>query len=502
MSNILSRASVSGILNAFKVLISFATAIVIARGLGAEDYGVFAFLVASFSALRSLLDMGSSQAFFTFVSKYRRPSKFFHYYFLWLLTQFFLSLVFILIIAPDNWINNIWQGENRSRVFLAFLAVFLQQTIWTAITHIAESQRLTIRLQQTNLCIAVFHLALIILLTTTRHLSIEFVFILIAIEFLFTTYLAYCYQSISFSQTKISFKETFTEYKKYCLPLIPFIWASMLSVFANAWLLQNFSGSTQQAYYAVAVQFSTISFLLVTPVFNILWKEASEANQQKNFKKLQLIYSRICRVTFLLPAIIAGFSIPWALEIIDIFLGEDYILAAIPMKIMFVYGLWQCLGAVNISMFYALEFTTSRTVIGIIFAIISLPITYLVLASEDSTISGLDMGATGLAIKMTILSFISINIYNWWISRKMRWKLDISYQFIVALSSISLGYFVYYSINSILFTDFNNLLKLLIGFISYLILILLLLLNKPSLLGMHIRDIKSVQKIVKARLSQ
>ena len=126
---------------------------------------------------------------------------------------------------------------------------------------------------------------------------------------------------------------------------------------------------------------------------------------------------------------------------------------------MFVYGLWQCLGAVNISMFYALEFTTSRTVIGIIFAIISLPITYLVLASEDSTISGLDMGATGLAIKMTILSFISINIYNWWISRKMRWKLDISYQFIVALSSISLGYFVYYSINSILFTDFNNLLK-------------------------------------------
>jgi hypothetical protein len=44
----------------------------------------------------------------------------------------------------------------------------------------------------------------------------------------------------------------------------------MISLFANRWLLQKYSDSSEQAYYAVAVQFATIAFLLASPIFNIL----------------------------------------------------------------------------------------------------------------------------------------------------------------------------------------------------------------------------------------
>jgi hypothetical protein len=98
--------------------------------------------------------MGTSLAFFTFISKIDRPRWFFFYYACWVGMQLVISLAFIILIAPNSWIENIWQGETRFTVVLAFIAIFCQQTVWTSITQVAESQRLTIRHQKANFCIA------------------------------------------------------------------------------------------------------------------------------------------------------------------------------------------------------------------------------------------------------------------------------------------------------------------------------------------------------------
>ena len=58
--------------NALRALISFFTGLLIARALNPAGYGDLMFLLGSFVAIRSLLDMGSSSAFFTFLSQRSR----------------------------------------------------------------------------------------------------------------------------------------------------------------------------------------------------------------------------------------------------------------------------------------------------------------------------------------------------------------------------------------------------------------------------------------------
>ena len=62
-----SRFSFSLIANLLKAGIGFITGLIVARGLGPEQYGRMMFLLATFMAVRGLLDLGSISAFFTFL---------------------------------------------------------------------------------------------------------------------------------------------------------------------------------------------------------------------------------------------------------------------------------------------------------------------------------------------------------------------------------------------------------------------------------------------------
>ncbi|MBT7706837.1 oligosaccharide flippase family protein, partial [archaeon] len=193
------RIIISLLVNIFKAILSLATGLLIARGLGPEDFGILSFLLASFTALRSMLDMGTSSAFFSFISKKLQSKKFFITYLVWLMIQFILSLLFIGLFAPNDWIANIWQGEFRERVLLAFVAIFFQQQIWGMLSNVGESQRMTVRVQSINIFIAIFHLLIILGLYSYDALSIERIFILIIIEIFLAGIIAWWTFGITYS---------------------------------------------------------------------------------------------------------------------------------------------------------------------------------------------------------------------------------------------------------------------------------------------------------------
>ena len=87
------------------------------------------------------------------------------------------------------------------------MAVFLQQTIWIAITHIGESQRLTLKVQKINISIAAFHLVAVVTMFMMDTLSIERVFIFVAIEFLLATIYSYYCFTISYGGNNESLKD-------------------------------------------------------------------------------------------------------------------------------------------------------------------------------------------------------------------------------------------------------------------------------------------------------
>ena len=163
----------SGYVTSAQVLSStFLTGILLARGFGAETYGIYAFLLASFMAINTLLELGTSSAFYTFISKKNRSKNFFIYYLFWLFAQFIIIVIAIGIVIPDIWIEQIWKGQEKDIVLTAFIAIFLQYQIWTLIAQVGESQRLTGRVQILNVLIAICHLIVILFLYVLEELSL------------------------------------------------------------------------------------------------------------------------------------------------------------------------------------------------------------------------------------------------------------------------------------------------------------------------------------------
>ena len=124
-----SRFIVSLFSNIFRGAVSFLTGLVIARGLGPENYGDFFFLLGCFMASRQLLDLGSSQAFYTFMSQKPRGKIFVASYAGWQLVQFLIPLLFIGLLVPGEWVEQIWVGQERTLVVLAFAAVYMLSLI-------------------------------------------------------------------------------------------------------------------------------------------------------------------------------------------------------------------------------------------------------------------------------------------------------------------------------------------------------------------------------------
>ena len=142
-----TRFVVSVCSNGLRSAISLITGIIIARSLSPSGYGDLMFLLGSFTAIRTLLDMGCSNAFFTFLSQKTRGHRFYLVYFSWLVLQFVITLLLVTILLPTNALKYIWLGNSREVIIIAFLAVFLQQQVWQVIGQIGESMRKTVKVQ-------------------------------------------------------------------------------------------------------------------------------------------------------------------------------------------------------------------------------------------------------------------------------------------------------------------------------------------------------------------
>ena len=152
---------------------SIATGLVVARGLGPENYGTFVFLLGCFMALRQLLDLGSSRAFYTFISQKPRGKRFVGFYAGWQLVQFVLPLIIIGLLFPGEWLERIWIVKDRVLILVAFAAVFMRENAWNMMTQIGESARLTHRVQLMNLVISAIHFFLVLCIWSFNALSLS-----------------------------------------------------------------------------------------------------------------------------------------------------------------------------------------------------------------------------------------------------------------------------------------------------------------------------------------
>jgi O-antigen/teichoic acid export membrane protein len=481
-THIFSRFVFSFAANLLKSATALASNLIIARELAPEHYGEYAYLLVSFLSLKTLIDMGSSNAFYTFISKKERNKQFFTRYSYWLLVQLTLPII-IIILIPNTVKLKIWVTSDYSLILFAFIASYMQQTIWNFIVSLGEAYRRTKSVQKLNICLAVVHLSLIIIFAYFEMLTIKVIYLLISIEFSLSLLYVYLFWPKNLNIRKSteenkSFKHFLKEFWLFCGPLIPLLLVSSIYIFVERWLLQKYGGSTQQAFFAVGMQLSAITLIATTTVLKILWKEVAEAYEHGEYQRVELIYNKVTKWLFVLASAFSGYLIPWSNEFLNLLLGENYANGGGIFSVLLLYPIHQTLGQITTSMFYAQEKTKIYTKISIFFVIVNLVLSYIVLAPSSNFIPGMELKGAGLAVKLVLMQMVTVNVVIYTLHRINGWKYNLSHQVITLLSAIFIGFFAKYLVTSLL--ELPIISELILSGIIFSILFVLLIYAKSE----------------------
>lgn len=473
--------------NLFKSGLNFITGLLLAKWLGPEDFGRMAFLLASFIAIKSLMDFASSSAFFTFISQKKRSVIFISYYWIWVFLQLMLTLFVVLILLPEELILNIWGDETKFLIFLALIASFLQNAVWNDVSQMAEASRKTIEIQTINVLLMFCNLIATLSLIYFGKLGLPAIFIVIIIEWTLASMFAfklYETNSKTISENNDSpdrLKDVFQLFFDYCKPFVLYVIISFAYDFGDRWMLQNWGGSTEQAYYAISLQFSGILLIITTSILKIFWKEIAEANHKGDLNAVSTIYTKTLKLVFLAGCFICGFLIPWTYEIINLFLGDEYTPAVMTLMIMFLYPVHQSMGQINGALLYATGNTRIHINCGLVFMILGIISTYIVLAPKDLIIPGYNLGSIGLVSKLVVIQIIGVNVVAWIISKKFKWKFEFAYQIKMLTTFLFFGFFIKHLIISILNI---SLASIFVYALLYLMIFVLILIYFPNIIGL------------------
>ncbi|PCJ85724.1 MAG: hypothetical protein COA57_07095 [Flavobacteriales bacterium] len=491
LSSVKLRFLVSLGANVGRAGISFLTAILIARGLSPMGYGDLFFLLGSFTAIRALLDMGTSQAFYTFIAQSVRSKSFYFVYFLWLLLQFVVILFVIWILLPDSIIEKVWLGHTREVILLAFMASFMQQQIWSTVVQICEAVRKTVLVQMTGLAVVTTHFLIVLLLLWGNWLTVHVVLLTLMFEYLAATSFSWWVLKKHPKEATEVFclKRTLEDYWVFCRPLIVVAVVSFLYEFLDRWLLQRFGGSEQQGFYQISAQFAAVSLLATVAILSILWKEIAEAYKQGNHDRVNRLYHKVSRSLLMVGAVVACFLIPWSEQLTVLLLGEAYKNAWPVLAVMFLYPVHQSMGQINGTMFMACERTSPYMYLSILGMLLSMPVTYMVLVPADIwLVSGLGLGALGLALKMVGMNILLVNLQGFMLARFHGWKFDWWYQIEGLIVLIVMSIIVQKVVNTLI-SDAHLIVLLGASALLYLLGVMLYIWLRPNQFGIEKSDI-------------
>lgn len=430
-------------MNLLRTGISFTTGMLTARWLGPASYGDMMFLLGTFAGLRALLDMGTAAAFFTFSAQEPRSRVFVRRFFVWLALQFTVPLLAIALLFPVAWTNRIWHDAPLPLILIAFVAAFWQGSVWPVAQQLCESQRRTYLAQGLGVAVTVAHLIAVGAFWWFGVLGLPALLLAVAIEYLLAATVVLRMLSFADVTATEPLGAFIRRFVAYCLPLVPFAAVSFGNEFVDRWMLQQYGGGTQQAFYAVSAQLASIALIATTSVLNIFWKEIAEAHHRRDFARTRALYRRVSRLLFFVGAMVAGFLMPWSAELLYFILGSAYVGGASALMIMLLYPVHQAMGQVGATMLYATERVGAQVSIGIAVMSVGMIATYFVLAPPTSSVPGLGWGSTGLTLKMVCVQIVGVNALAFAIARMNTWKFDWMYQPTVLGICVGAGWLVH-----------------------------------------------------------
>lgn len=400
------------------------TQAIIPRGLGPKAYGDFSFLSSFFSQLVSFFDMGTSPCFYTKFSQRPKEHSLVAFYSYLAFLMAFVLFIFVQIIVSLNWYKFIWPGQQIFYIYLATGFGFLTWLI-PVLASMCDAYGITVAAEKIKIFQRIFAVVLILLLFIFRSLNLSnffyyqyFISLLLGTALFFALKKEGHFVKESFIINIARVKGYIKEFGNYSHPLFIYSLMSLLGNLFDKWFLQLFGGSVEQGFYGFSFQIGSLCFLFSSAMTPLLTREFSIAHANNDISRISNLYKKHIPLFYAIAACISCFVAVQSNKVAYIMGGREYNNAVIPLIILAIYPAHQTYGQLCGAVYYATGQTRLYRNIGIGTIAFGLPLTYFLVAPKNFL--GLNLGATGLAIKTELIAIISVNLLLWFNTRLMK----------------------------------------------------------------------------------
>lgn len=491
--------------NLIGIPISIVTFSLVPRSLGPIAYGNFSFLTDFFARIAGFLDNGTSIAFYTKLSQRQHEKGLVVFYWRFVVLIFALLIGFVFVVSSSSFYEKVWPEQNIKFIWLAFLYSSL---LWTSehIMRIIDAYGFTKGGETVRMISKFIGLILIVslfffdLLNLTNYFLHHFFLLFCLIAgwwYILRKNNRQLFPSIRLLNSEI--RKYISEFYKYSAPLIGYSVFSVGIAILDRWLLQKFSGSVQQGYFGLAFQIGAFCFLFAQAMTQIITREFSVAFSKNDIQEMGRLFKKYVPMLYSVVSYFSLFLAFQSQKVSSIIGGTEFQSASFAVFIMVLYPIHQTYGQLTGSIFYAAGRTKQYRNIGIIVAILSVPISIVLLAPSEYL--GLDLGALGLAVKMTGIQFFSVNILLWYNCRFL--KLTFRSFFLAQITSLLIiGTLAYFSMTIVDKLVSNEFYALLISGMIYTCEVVVTILIYPKLFSFERSEVKHHIDLIKEKIQQ
>tara|TARA_E500000178_G_scaffold350443_2_gene409405 strand:+ start:1792 stop:3324 length:1533 start_codon:yes stop_codon:yes gene_type:complete len=483
--------------NIFAFFFTFLSGVLLARTLGPESYGVLAYVIAVFGSIFYILDMGTSNALFTFASQETKDKKFYFVFLSYHILMILITIAFFTI-APTYILEFFNLNFEDSFLIIAIIGIYFRNSLWNVIKKIYESQRLSISINFFNGMSSALYFLLLLSANYFTILTIDIVLKIILVEYIIFSLIVFYLVPIEFNSAQASnFLRVSKSFFKYCLPLAPMMIFVGMTEFLRPWMINTYGGSAQQAYYSMSLQFNLIVIMFLTSIMNIFWKEIADSYKNKGTAAAAELYIKTCKYFLIFVCVFSFYLTFQSRNIILVLYLEPYEDAANTMRLICIYPILQLFGQLNGVVFYATEKTNilSKLAIfqGILFIIFAFSGIYILLNYTSGDIRISEM----MALVLIIVTFIYVFMSSISVSKLLNFNPAMLHLLFIPIFIFAISFFSYQFVSLIIsVTSFSNdsLVSLILNFIINITVMILILIKYPKILFINDEDLKIINE--------
>ncbi len=492
--------------NVFILVINLVIQAIVPRALGPKAYGDFNFVTNFFTQVISFFDVGTSTCFYTELSRRQHDFRLVSFYFRFMLLVGALTVVLVPAIELSGFSGLLLPGQETPYVYMAALWALL---LWVTqiLTKMSDAYGLTVSSETAKILQRVLALLIILPLflsdllgLTTFYLYQYLILLLLVALFLVVFKRGGINSRASWRLSRSRVRHFVRLFYNYSHPLLVYAAVGLVSGIFDRWMLQYFSGSQEQGYFSLAYRVGLVCIMMTASMSPLLTRELAIAHGKRNLAEMARLYSRYVPMLYAATAYLACFLCFQAREVALIMGGGQFEQATLVLAVMSLYPMHQTYGQLNGSLFYAVGLTPLYRNIGVLVMLAGVPMTFFLLG--PARLSGLGLGAAGLAVKMVALQLVAVNVQLFFCARYLRIKFTplVGQQLICAGTLLAASFLSRYVVRELIPQGDNLIWSFLAAGVIYTLLTAGILWWQPRILGLTRADLSGLIKLLRSRL--